>query len=958
MLLTNKRSILLGLCLSLIPSLAAQDQAALRKARAQRRQQDFYRKRAYPMQTIPAGGRLAALAEMDGMIINGPAWTMIGPRPTNTQPEDAFPAADGGPYTSGRVTALAVNPRDPNVVYLGAGGGGVWKTTDGGQNWQPLTDTQASLATGSIALAPSNPDIVYVGTGEDNNAGDSYYGAGVLKSSDGGATWAQFTGPFVGPFNAGRLAGGAHISGLAVDPADPNTVLAAVNRSPAATAGIYRTSDGGATWTLVLGGAVGTAVIFNPADPTIAYAALGTYTGNRLNGVYKLTDSGVTWNPSGGSGAGGIPISNVGRIALALAPSNPNVLYAGIQNSSNSRFDQLLGIYKSTDGAQTWTFVPSPDYCNPQCSFDNVIAVHPTNPNVVVVAGLAPYRSLNGGASWTNMELGADGLADHTDHHALAFASNGRLYDGNDGGAVSSSNLTTAFATWNNLNSTLAITEFSSNVSIDPANPNIAYAGTQDNSVQMYNGNLAWEEVTPGDGGVTAIDAAIPSIWYGNLDGVSPFKINGLTSISTIWFGIFSNYSNPFLTNGIPFDDRSEFYAPMIMDPSNPLRLYYGTYKVYQSNDGAGTWTPISPDLTGTTNNTQDVTAMAVSPASPRMMAAGTSNGKVQVTAAALDSPPVAWTDRSAGLPGRSVSQIAFDPVDQYTLYVALSGFSGFGNDHAGHVFKSSLGENWQDISGNLPNVPLNDIVVDPDLPNVLYVAADIGVFQSSDGGATWAVLGNGLPRVLVQGLNLHRASRTLRAATYGRSMWDLSVPLGGLSFAPQIAGVFLPASASSIVLVTGSKFGPRSVARWNGNDRPTTFVDPSNLRVTLTADDLAQPGRATAVVFNPVTGGGLSNSVNVPVGPAPAVTTAGPVVPGSIHSLYGSALAPTTVAAAAPPLSNTLGDVTLELNGIPAPLFFVSPTQINFQAPWDLGGFSSATLTVLNGTLKVRRCK
>ena len=946
----NYRILALVLTFSLLPLISGQTASPQNAERVRRRRQQFYRNRAYPAQSIPPGARVAALHAMDRMIATGPAWTMIGPQPTMAQPQDANFNGEGAPYASGRVNALAVDPRDPNVVYLGASGGGVWKTTDGGQNWAPLTDNQPSLVIGSIALAPSNPDIVYAGTGEDNDAGDSYYGAGILKSTDAGATWTQLAGPFVGPFSASRLAGGAHISALAVHPTDPNTVLAAVNRTPASAAGIYRTSDGGVTWTNVLGGADGTAALFNPADPAIAYAALGSSTGNRLNGVYKSSDGGVTWAASGPVASRGTSPTNVGRIALALAPSSPDVLYAGVQDSSNQRFDQLLGLYKSTDGAQTWNATSAPDYCAPQCDFDNVVLVHPTNPNVVVAAGLAPFRSLNGGSSWLNIELGADGFAVHTDHHALAFSRDARLYVGNDGGAWSTSSLTSQFLTWNNLNSTLALTEFSSNVSIDPSNPNVAYAGSQDNSVQMYSGGLAWQEVTPGDGGWTAIDAAIPAIWYGNLDGISPFQINGLTSLSTIWFALFSNNSTPFNTNGIALDDRSEFYAPMVMDPSNPLRLYYGTYMVYQSNDGAGSWAPISPDLTGTTNHSGDITAISVSPASPATMAAATSNGKLQVTTTATSGAAASWADRSSGLPGRSIAQIAFDPTIASTIYVAFSGFSGFGVDHAGHVFKSAnLGQTWQDISGNLPNIPVNDIVVDPDQPNVLYAATDIGVFESAD-SATWTVLSTGLPRVLVQGLNLHRSSRTLRAATYGRSMWDLNVPLTGPSTAPHIAGA---GPAANTISLTGANFTAQSVARWNGDDRPTSFVSSTQLSVQLTPDDLAHAGRGTVVVFNPSTGGGLSNSVNVPVGAAPAVMKAGPIVPGSIHSLFGTSLAPGTVTAAAPPLSNTLGDVTLELNGIPAPLFFVSPAQINFQAPWDLGGFGTATLTVLNGTLK-----
>jgi len=911
---------------------------------------------------------IAVERKLRGTAVTGPAWTLIGPRPTNTLVEYG-PGGAGLPYAAGRIAAFAVDPRDANVAYLGAAGGGIWKTTDGGQNWQPLTDDQPSLATGSIAIAPSNPDIVYVGTGEDNNSGDSYYGAGVLKSTDGGATWTQLAGPFVGPFSSSRTSGGgARIAALAVHPMDPNTVLAAVDRFPPAASGIYRTSDGGQTWTLVQGGAVGTEVIFNPTDPTIAYAALGTSVGSTLNGVYKSTDSGITWKASGGTIPNALPTLNLGRIEIALAPSNPNILYVGIQNASSNLFGTLLGMFKSTDGGQTWAPVLAPDYCTPQCSYNNVIRVHPKNPNVVVAAGLPPWRSTNGGLTWSNIAVGPSGFAAHTDHHALAFSNDGgRLYDGSDGGAFSTSDVTALSPTWANLNATLAITEFSSNVSIHPSNPNIAYAGTQDNSTQMYTGNLAWDQVTPGDGGRTAIDPAIPSIWYASFNGITPLKFNGLTSVFSYLFYIFTD-SYPYLRNGIATTDRSQFYPPMVMDPSNPLRLYYGTQRLYQSSDGAGTWTAISTDLTA--SNVGTITAIAVSPSFPVAVAIGTNTGKVQVTNSALQSGAVEWIDRSAGLPGRSVAQVAFDPITVTTVYAVLSGFSGFlPDDNAGHVFKSTdFGETWNDISGNLPNIQVNDIVVDPDQSNALYIATDIGVFLSSDGGITWSTLSNGLPRVLVQGLNLHRPSRTLRAVTYGRSMWDLSVPLAGASAAPRIEALS-PASVSAgtnpiNITLTGSNFTPNSVVRWNGSDRPTTYGSASTLRVTLPASDLGQTGRATILVFNPVAGGGLSNSVNVPVGPAPTVTTAGitsaanPVVsgalvPGGIHSLYGSALAPATVSASSPPLPNTLGGVTVEINTIPAPLFFVSPTQINFQAPWDLEGHSSATLTVINGALK-----
>ena len=971
-----------------VPFATAQESAApqSRAGISRQRQEEFYRVRAYPGNQIPAGARAAAVAEMERMVarekqsakLSGRAassnsWTLIGPRPVNANPlgGNSTNGGSGPPFASGRVAALANDPRNPNVVYVGASGGGVWKTTDGGQNWTPIADDQPSLAIGSIALAPSNPDIVYVGTGEQNNSGDSYYGAGILKSTNGGATWTQLAGPFVGPFNSSRVTGGgARIGSVAVHPSNPNIVLAAVDRASIATSGptasgIFRSTDGGTTWTNVLGGAVGTEVVFDPSNPNQVYAALGSAGGSIRNGVYKSTDGGVTWNLSSGTGVNLFPTVNVGRIALAIAPSSPNILYAGIQSTSASAGGGLLGMYKTTDGGQNWSRVFSPDYCLPQCSYDNVIRVHPTNPNIVVAAGLPAYRSFDGGLSWFDLAAGSNGGFAHTDHHALAFTSDGaRLYVGNDGGVYSTTNLSPIPAAWADLNTTLAITEFSSNVSIDPSDPNVAYAGTQDNGTLVYRGSLGWDQAVGGDGGWTAIDTALPSIWYGSFFGIQPYKLSGVTSLENFYPILGAYY--PIQVNGIDRTDRALFYVPIQMDPSNPQRLYYGTFRVYQSNDGAGTWTAISPALTATAQ-TGAVAVMTVSPSLPRVVYVGTTDGKVQVTNTADQGKGAQWVDRSTGLPGRSISRIVADPLDPTIFYVTLSGFSGFiPNDNAGHVFKTiDFGQTYTDISGDLPNIPVNDLVIDPDLPNTLYIATDIGVFQSIDTGQIWSTLSTGLPRVLVQSLNLHRASRTLRAVTYGRSMWDLSLPLAGPSLAPHIASV-APASptvgAGATITLTGSNFIASSVVRWNGQDRTAALVNGTTLKVTLTAADLAGAGRNTILVFNPVAGGGLSNSVNVPVGPAPAFTSGGitsaanplasPLVAGSISAVYGTNLAASTTVAAAAPLPPTLGGVTVEINSIPAPLFFVSPTQINFQVPWDLEGFDRATVTIINGTL------
>jgi uncharacterized protein (TIGR03437 family) len=955
----------------LLAQAPAQDEAArraIRADRARRAQQEFYQLRAWPGRTIAPGARLAALREMNRMQARerkvaptaavNPEWKLIGPRPTIVLAEQVN---GGSPYSAGRVAAMAVDPRNANVAYLGAAGGGIWKTTDGGQNWTPLTDDQPSLSTGAIALAPSNPDIVFVGTGEQNNSGDSYYGAGILKSTDGGQTWTQIEGPFVGPFSASRTSGGgARIGAVAVHPTNPNVVLAAVDRTPASTAGIYLTTDGGSTWRLALGGAVGTDIVFNPFDASVVYAALGSTGGSASNGVYKSTDAGATWSRSGGSGTTALPATNVGRIALAIAPSSPAILYAGIQNSASQ---SLLGLYKSTDAGQNWSRVAAPDYCTAQCGYNNVVRVSPINPNVVVAAGLPPYRSTDGGATWTNIATGIDGLTAHTDHHALAFAADGSiLYDGNDGGVFSTSTLGSGPVVWNNLNTTLAITEFSTNVSIHPADPKIAYAGTQDNGTLFYSGSMTWEMVVGGDGGSTAMDPAVPGTWYGAFQGPAIYKLSSVSAFNTIRSPFLG--PSPVLNNGIALSDRFLAYGALLLDPSNPQRLYFASQRLYQSSDGAGTWTAISDDLTG---GNGAITAIAISPANPQAIAIGTTTGRFAITDGPRSGASTPWANRSEGLPGRSITQIVFDPVERFTLYAVTSGFAGFAaSDTGGHVFQSTdYGITWTDISSDLPNIPMNDIVADPDLPGTLYVASDIGIFQSSDRGQHWSTLSNGLPRVLVRSISLHRPSRTLRAVTYGRSMWDLALPTPTVSKAPRIDSVSpagLPGSGPVMVTVRGSNFGADALVRWNGTDRVPTRVDASTLRITLSAADVAKPGRATILVFQPSAGAGLSNSVNVPVGPAPGFTPAGvasaatlatsPVVPGSIGSLVGTSLAAEAVAAGTPPLPYTLGAVTVEFNGIPAPLYYVSPTQINFQTPWELEGFDRATLTVTNGTL------
>ena len=349
--------------------------------------------------------------------------------------------------------------------------GGVWKTTDGGGSYVPLTDYLGDTAMGSVAVAKSQPSVIYAGTGEANNSGDSKYGIGLLKSTDGGATWSVIPGP---PDHSGLGAFVRRaISRIVVDPTDANTVYLTVTDFAAnglgGNTGVWKTADGGSTWTNTT--AAAGLDSFQPysdlvIDPTVdpaahhpltLYTAIGDYGGSTANGIYKTTDGGTTWTQL----TTGLPTTNAGRIALALAPSSPQTLYASISDdgSTGGNFGALVGLYKTTDGGATWAQISGvPNYLGGQGWYDNVVVVSPTNPNTVFAGGVVNYSDYNGyhlygvqdythldtligstdgGATFNDYSVGKSFIGPHTDLHALTFTADGsRLLDGNDGGVL------------------------------------------------------------------------------------------------------------------------------------------------------------------------------------------------------------------------------------------------------------------------------------------------------------------------------------------------------------------------------------------------------------------------------------------------------------------------------------------------------------------------------------------
>jgi uncharacterized protein (TIGR03437 family) len=962
----------------------------------------FYSQRAFPLGYIPAGYAAEGVQQMNileaqrdrtlralgrssaDIAANATTWTSIGSAPAKTNGETF-------PLSAGRIAALAVDPRNNDVVYVGTAAGGVWKTTNGGTTWAPLTDTQPSSAIGALAIDRSKPDTVYAGTGEKTSYSSVYDGAGILKSTDAGATWTYIPGPFVGP--VGSRTGGARISSLAVHPTNSQIVLATAGFN-ATFNGIWRSSDAGATWTRVASQGGGNEVFFDSTGAN-AFASMEGV------GVFRSTDAGATWT----SVSTGLPSSGIGRIEIALSPSNAQVLYAGVTAGSGTA---LQGFYTTVDGGAHWTQLAStPNYCAPQCGYDHFVTIHPTDPKTVFVGGADRagstgdgsggtgglskiFRSTDSGVTWTEVSQGPNGIGLHPDLHIGVFTADGsKLFIGHDGGVNSTTTPLAAGVNWTDLNATFATTQYYPGISIHPTDINIAIAGTQDNGTQRYTGQAQWSEVTCGDGGWTAIDPSNPNNVYATCQEIS---INKSTTGGAA--GSFAPAQK-----GMPAKERGQFIPPFVIDPTTPSNLYFGTYRVWQSTDGAGNWTAISQDLGG--DGASNVSTIAVSPSDSNTVYAGTGNGLVFVTSNAGAGASATWTSRSTGLPSRYVTQVTVNPKTATSIYATFSGFK-FGSDTAGHVFRSTDGgTSWSDISGTgtgaLPNVPANDLVVDPDVAGTLYLATDVGVFVSANDGGAWTPLGSGLPRVPVTALRMHRPTRILRASTYGRSMWDLSVPVAGapptlptLGVGGTVNGATFktPVVAGSIASVFGSNLGtaatpattlplPTTLAGVSLSFNETTaapifFSSAGQVNVQVPWELTGQTSAALSAKVGGVSGTSIAVAL-APAGPgifttsgtqgavlnavtgvlaAPAGSVAGrttaPVVHGTdFITIYCTGLGdvdvrPATGAAATgTPLSNTKTAPTLTIGGVAAtPTFsglapgFVGLYQVNAQVP------------------------
>ncbi|MEU2288231.1 glycosyl hydrolase [Streptomyces sp. NPDC013178] len=730
-------------------------------------------------------------------------WTPMGPGPV-LSPTDA---------NSGRTLAIAVDPLNANTLYVGTAGGGLWKSTDRGLTWSPKTDFQRSLAIGTVAIDPNNRQHVVAGTGEYNNIYvGTYYGNGVLRSRDGGTTWAEL-GTTV--FERDE------ISRILFDPTDASGQRQFLSSS----IGVYESSDDGVNWLSLRAGDASDLVAI-PLDSSGGVKLIAAFKGF---GLWTSTRTSGSWSPWTRITSSALPTDH-DRVQLAQRRSSPSVILAAFAS-----LDALAGLARTTDGGKTWSAVPvrlnvtswytsvmpgpghfhsvqvpgadmvaaptahsytttqgggggAPVHAHTvsltaqqtatmagggsvlatsnadatghthifrfricgQAGYDLHVAIHPSNPNILFLGEVNLYRSLTGGGTFNPVP----GI--HSDHHAFAFdpASAATCWDVNDGGVYES---TDTGLTWTSRNRHLATLQYIS-IAQHSTWDNVMLGGTQDNGTQRYEGLPAWKVVNDGDGGFTAIDPQNPTRMYHQYIFTYIFRSD--------------DAGKTWLLKNKGIDSGAGFYAPFAFDPGNPNICYFGGRELWRSTDNAENWSAVTSGIQTA------ITAIAVH-SDNRTVYVGTNTGEVyrlKRTGATWNPADVTRTNVTAPMPLSAISDLAVDNTG--TAWVTLGsvlqseGGGEFTNDHVWRLGPTDT--RWTPRSNGLAQAnPVNTIVIDPNDNNRLFCGADVGVFRTDDAGLTWYPWDQGLPNVPVFHLAVHGPRRLLRAATHGRSVWE-----------------------------------------------------------------------------------------------------------------------------------------------------------------------------------------
>jgi len=709
------------------------------------------------------------------------SWTSIGPD-----------------NISGRVRSIAVDPSNPNIVYCGSVSGGIWKSTNGGSAWVSLTDFASSLVIGCITIDPTNSNTIYAGTGEGYFNVDALRGIGILKSTDAGATWNVLNN-----FDDSRDPYKYYFINKIVIRSDNPSILFAALTASKTDEGIWKSTDAGVRWFKV-GILPKTSskrcvdLVMDPTNANIMYAAFGlhqSFDPLQTDGVYKTIDGGDTWiKKTTGFPS---PTTRYDRISLAIAPSNSNVIYACLSDSNYNTHS----IQKSANGGNSWFAVGTPydasiskTHLGGQGWYNNVIKVHPIDPNIVYTGGINLFKSTNGGSGWFRI-----GTNVHVDHHAIMFdpLNSSIMYSGNDGGIWKSSDGGSSFS---DMNAGFRTVQFYSGA-VHPTQA-IYYGGTQDNGTLRTIAQPYWTQVFPGDGGATAVDYNTPTIVYTEYVNLAFQKsTNSGADWSPKMNGIASE-SDPYKGT----TDRCLFIAPFVIDPTNPKILVAGTYRVYRTTNGADLWVPISSDLTGDGPVSigyqgSCISAVAISKSSSSTIYVGTSGSErstslICVTNNGTSSSALWDTISKPLLPNRYVKAIVVNPNNPDSVLVGYSGYNTQTPSTPGHIFLSpDQGGTWLNMSGDLPDIPVNAIVLDRLYPGHIIVGTDLGVYETINGGVNWVQQNNGLANVSIADLDLNWDGY-LYAATHGRGMFK-SDSVFRLSTDPTVVGTASPSEVS-----------------------------------------------------------------------------------------------------------------------------------------------------------------
>ena len=684
---------------------------------------------------------------------------------------------DLGPTVAGgRVTAVAGIAGDPHIYYVGTAAGGIFKSEDGGISWKAIFDHQATASVGALALARSNPNVIWVGTGEANLRNDITTGHGVYYSPDGGSSWRH-----AGLEDAGQ------ISSVIVDPRNPETVLVgAIGHAwgPNADRGVFRTTDGGKTWQKVLyiNDTTGVSdMIMDPKNPLVIYAGMWQImrypwemvSGGASSGIYKSVDGGVTWKKL----TTGLPAPPTGRVGLAIAPTNPQHVYAFVESKTGI-------LWESLDAGEHWTKVSDNWLLNARPWYFGKLAVSPASEDKLYFMSFDLLSSVDGGRTTKNISHGV-----HGDHHAIWIDPDDptRIIEGNDGGVYFSMNGGDAWR----MSDSLPIEQFYS-VAVDNRTPYSVCGGLQDNSAwcgpaySAGRGNIEnseWWTVIEGDGQY-AVPGPGTNLVYADSQ-------NGVLDVVDRETGLRRRIRPYLLTveeiNQSDLKYRFNWTSPIATSPTDGKQVFFGGNVLFRSNDAGETWQPISPDLTRNDKSKQvlsggpiandlsgaesydTILCISVSRANPQVIWVGTDDGLVQTTRDGGQH----WrnaTPKGIAEWGR-VEQIDASPFSPETAYVSVD-FHETDNNRP-YVFKThDGGATWTDISAGLPTSdPVHVIREDSDHKGLLVAGTDAGLFYSLNEGASWSPLTAGFPTSPVYDLKFQPETRDLVVATHGRGM-------------------------------------------------------------------------------------------------------------------------------------------------------------------------------------------